>query len=77
MSEGQARRLDLSAVLQAVQVLTDPRDAGSLDTLRDAVATREEKGVEAPVEFDADRVIETPQLSLGGLEAPVEFGVLS
>jgi hypothetical protein len=28
MSEGQARRLDLSAVGHAVQVVTDPRDAG-------------------------------------------------
>jgi hypothetical protein len=59
VSEGQAWRLDLSAVLQAVQVLTDPRDAGCLDTLRDAVRTREAKGLEALVEFDADRVVES------------------
>jgi hypothetical protein len=58
MSEGQAWRLDLSAVLQAVQVLTDPRDVGSLDILRDAVGTREEKSLEALVEFDAERVID-------------------
>jgi hypothetical protein len=59
MSEGQARRLDLSVVLQAVQVLTDPRDAGPLDTLRDAVGTREEKGLDALVEFDAYWVVES------------------
>jgi hypothetical protein len=77
MSEGQARWLDLSVVLHAVQVLTDPRDAGSLDTLRDAVGTREEKRLEMLVEFDADRVVETPQLPLGVLEAPVDVRVLS
>ena len=59
MSEGQTWRLDLSAVLQMIQVLTDPDDAGSLDTLRDAVGTREENGLETLVEFDADRVVES------------------
>jgi hypothetical protein len=64
-------------VLQAVQVLTDPRDVGALDTLRDLVGTGLEQGLEALLQFDADRVVETPQLSLGVLEAPVEFAVLS
>jgi hypothetical protein len=54
----------------------DRRDAGPLDTLRDAVGTREEQGLEALHQFDPDRVVETPQLSFGVLEAPVEFGVL-
>ena len=58
MSEGQAWRLDLSAVLQAVEVPTDPRDVGSLDTLRDAVGTGLEQGLEPLVEFDAHRVVE-------------------
>jgi hypothetical protein len=60
VSEGQAWRLDLSRVLQAVQVLKDPRDLGSLDPLRDAVGTRQDQGLERLVEFDTDRVVETP-----------------
>jgi hypothetical protein len=59
MSEGQAWRLDLSAVLQAVQVLTDSSDVGSLDTLPNAVGTGLEQGLGALVEFDAHRVVES------------------
>jgi hypothetical protein len=59
VSEGQAWRLDLSAVLRAVQVLTDPRDVGSLDTLCDAVGTGLEQGLEPLVGFDAYRVVES------------------
>jgi hypothetical protein len=40
-------------------VLTDPPDAGSLDTMRDVVGTRHERGIETLVEFDADRVVES------------------
>jgi hypothetical protein len=59
MSEGQAWRLDLSAVLQPVEVLTDPLDVGSLDSLPDAVGTGLEQGLEALVEFDVGRVVES------------------
>jgi hypothetical protein len=59
VSEGQAWWLDLSAVLQAVEVVSDSRDVGSRDTWRDAVGVRVEKGLEAVVEFDADRVVES------------------
>jgi hypothetical protein len=65
------------AVGHAVQVLTDPRDAGSLDILPAAAGTREENGLQALVEFDADRAVEMPQLPLDVLDAPVELGVLS
>ncbi len=64
-------------MLQTIQVLTDPSDVGPLDTLRDAVGTREEQGLEVLVQFDAHWVVESSKLSLGVLEAPVEFGVLS
>ena len=57
--EGQAWRLDLAAVLQAVQVLADPSGIGSLDTLGDAVGVRVEQGLEALLQFDADRVVES------------------
>ena len=48
----------------AAQVLTDPRDAGSLDILPAAAGTREVNGLQAVVEFDADRAVEMPQLPL-------------
>jgi hypothetical protein len=59
VSEGQAWRLDLSAVLQAVQVPTDPRDVGSLDTLCDGVGTGLEQGPEALLQFNSHRVVES------------------
>lgn len=78
MSEGRAWRLELSAVLQMIQVLSDPSDVGSRDILRDGVGTREEKGLETLVEFDAELGSSRRRSSRWAcLEAPVEFGVLS
>jgi hypothetical protein len=65
-------------VLQTIQVLTDPSDIGSLDTLCRMVGTRLEQGLEALFEFDAHRVVETSEFSLGLLlQAPVKRHVLS
>ena len=50
--------------------------SASLDTRRDVVGDWLEHGLEALLEFDADRVVETSELSLGVLDAAGEFGVL-
>jgi hypothetical protein len=65
-------------VLQTIQVLTDPADIGPLDTLRNnPVGTGMDQGLEALFQFDAFRVVESSKVSLGVLDASVEFGVLS
>jgi hypothetical protein len=46
-------------VLQSVQVLTAPSNIGSLHTPCSAIGTPLEHGLEAFLELDADRVVET------------------
>jgi hypothetical protein len=64
-------------VLQSVQVLTDPSNIGSLHTPCSAIGTPLEHGLEAFLELDADRVVETSKFSLGVLDAAGEVRVLS
>lgn len=63
-------------MLQTIQVLTDARDIGSLDTLCDAAATGMEQGLEALLKFSTHRVVEKSKVPLDVFEASGELRVL-
>jgi hypothetical protein len=64
-------------VLKTIQVIEDPSDVGSAGIGCTTVVFLLERRVDALLELDADRVVETSQFSLGVLEAPGELWVLS
>ena len=63
-------------MLQTIQVLTDARDIGSLDSRCGAVGTGMEQGLEAPLTFSAHRVVEKSKLPLNVFGASGELRVL-
>lgn len=75
-SQRESRRFDLSATLQTVQVPTDPSHVGVPNARRRVCKVWLKHGLEAFLEFDADRVVKTSELSLGVLDAAGELGVL-
>ena len=75
-SERESRWLDLPAVLQTVEVLSDPSDVGSFGAGRRVLDARLDTSLRALLEVDPDRVVEPAEFSLGVLDAVGEVGVL-